>query len=74
MKQKDFAIILAPVFLLTVLWVIFEVYQSYTKSTITDPLTIQIVPIDGTFNEKAIDKLKNRDRIEPLYDLQIKEA
>lgn len=70
MKRKDFLIILIPAFIVTVLWVIFTIYHSLTTSTITDPLTVQIIPISGTFDQKAIENIKNRARIEPLYDLQ----
>jgi len=70
MKQKDLLIILIPTFILTVLWVIFSIYHNYTTSTITDPLTIQVVPIAGSFDTNAISKIKDRQLINPLYQSQ----
>lgn len=70
MKQKDFLIILIPAFVLTILWVIFSIYHNYVTSTIKDPLSIQILPIQGKFDTKTIEELKNRERVNPLYEAQ----
>lgn len=66
MKQKELLIILIPMFLVTVLWVIFNIYHNHVSSTITDPLTLQIIPIDGEFNITSLESIKDRKRIEPL--------
>jgi hypothetical protein len=71
MKQKDILIILIPLFLLTVLWVIFNIYHSYVTSTIKDPLTIQIVPIESKFDTATINSLKNRQKVDPLYEKSV---
>lgn len=71
MKQKDFVIILIPLFILTILWVIFSIYHNYATSTIKSPLTVQILPIEGSFNNNAIIKIRNRRRINPLYEAQV---
>ncbi len=71
MKQKDFLIILVPAFILTILWVIFSVYHNYVTSTIKDPLTFQTIPIDGKFDKLTIESIKNRQRVDPLYELII---
>jgi YbbR domain-containing protein len=68
MKQKDILLIIVPLFILTVLWVMFTIYHNYTTSTIQDPLSIQIVPIEGTFDTKTLDALKQRQSIEPDYE------
>lgn len=70
MKQKDLLIILIPSFLITILWVIFSVYHNYVTSTIKDPLTYQIIPIDGTFNMQGIEKIKERRNFDPVYTFQ----
>lgn len=70
MKQKDLLIILVPAFILTILWVIFSIYHSYVTSTINDPLSIQILPIQGKFDTKTIEDLKNRESVNPLYEVQ----
>lgn len=69
MKQKDFLIILIPAFILTILWVVFSIYHNYATSTIKDPLTFQTIPIDGKFDKLTIENIKNRQRIDPLYEL-----
>lgn len=71
MKQKDFLIILIPAFIITILWVTFSIYHNYSTSTITDPLTIQIIPISGSFDTNAISKIKSRQSVNPLFDSQI---
>ncbi|MBI2621138.1 MAG: hypothetical protein HYW63_00635 [Candidatus Levybacteria bacterium] len=70
MKQRDFLIILSSFFILTVLWVIFNIYHSFVTSTIKDPLSVQIIPIEGTFDLNTINKLKARKRVSPLYEIQ----
>lgn len=67
MKQKELVIFLVPMFLITVLWVIFNIYHNHVSSTITDPLTLQIIPIDGKFNRTSLESIKDRKRIEPLF-------
>jgi len=69
MKQKDFLFILIPLFILTVLWVIFSVYHNYVTSTIKDPLTYQIIPIEGKFDTDTLDQLEGRLRVNPSYEI-----
>lgn len=73
MKQKDLLILLIPMFLITVLWVIFNIYHNHVSSTITDPLTVQIIPIDGKFNRASLESIKDRKRTEPLFTAPIVE-
>ncbi len=68
-KQKDLLIILIPLLILTILWVIFNVYHNYVTSTIKDPLTVQIIPIEGNFDNKTIEQIRNRIRIEPAFEI-----
>lgn len=70
MKQKDFLIILVPLFILTVLWVVFNIYHNYVTSTIKDPLSIQIIPIEGKFDADTVNKIKNRKKVNPLFEIQ----
>lgn len=58
-------------FLVTILWVIFNIYHNYVTSTIVDPLTVQIVPIDGKFNKTSLESIKDRKRLEPLFTAPI---
>lgn len=65
MKQKQLAIILIPLLILTIFWVIFNVYHNHTASTITDPLSYQIIPIQGNFDQETINQVLERNRIDP---------
>lgn len=69
MKQKDLLLLLVPFFIMVVAWVIFNIYHSSVTSTISDTLNIQIKPINPTFDKKSIEAIKNRDNVEPIYDL-----
>lgn len=69
MKQKDLLLLLIPFFLMVIAWVIFNIYHSSVTSTISDTLNIQIAPINPTFDKKAIEAIKNRENIQPIYDL-----
>jgi len=69
MKRKDFLIILIPFFILTILWVIFNVYHNYVTSTIEDPLTFQIISIEGNFDEETLNNIQNRKRVIPKFEV-----
>jgi hypothetical protein len=64
-QQKQIAILLVPLFILTVCWVIFNVYHNYVSSTITDPLSYEIIPIKGNFDTDTINKIKERKKVSP---------
>lgn len=68
-KQRELIILLVPLLILTILWVIFNVYHSYVTSTITDPLSYQIIPIEGKFDDETIKQVRGRTRVETLYDV-----
>lgn len=69
MKQKELIYFLVPSFILTVLWVIFSIYHNHVTSTVEDPLTYQIEPIEGRFDTNTIDAIKNRQKVNPLYEV-----
>ena len=69
MKQKDILLIIVPTFVVIVFWIIFSIYHSFISSTISQPLDTQIKPIAPTFDTKTLDDLKNRSRVDPVYDL-----
>jgi hypothetical protein len=71
MKQRNLVIILIPIFVLTVLWVISNVYHSYVNSTIELPVADQIIPINGSFDTKTIEQIKTRARTSPLDEAPI---
>jgi hypothetical protein len=68
-KQKDFLLILIPAFILTVLWVIFSIYHNRVNSTLEDPLSSQIEPINGSFDTATIELIKARRKANPVYEI-----
>ena len=68
MKQKDIVFILASAFFVIIVWIIFSVYHNAVSSTISQKLNVQIIPITASFDLKTIDTIKNREKVEPLYD------
>lgn len=69
MKKREVLFILISILILVVTWVAFNIYHSSVTSTIPDSLSIQIEPIDATFDEKTIDALKKRDTVQGLYTI-----
>ena len=59
---------MVPVFILIVAWISFNIYHNAVKSTIPENLNIQIFPITPFFDTKTIEKIKNRQRVVPLYE------
>jgi|WetSurMetagenome_2_1015567.scaffolds.fasta_scaffold1840329_1 hypothetical protein len=66
--QRELLIILIPALILTILWVASNVYHNFATSTIQDPLTYQIIPIEGSFDKETIERTKTRIRVEPYYE------
>ena len=69
MKKNDILIILIPTFLFVIAWIAFSVYHNIVTSTISEELNMQILPISSNFDTKTIDGLKNRQRVEPVYQI-----
>ena len=69
MKQKDILFIVISTFVLSVLWIGFNIYHKMATSTISADLQISIKPIDPTFDFITVKKLKNREQITPVYEL-----
>ena len=69
MKYKDIIILLVSAFFLVVAWIIFNIYHNSVVSTAPEDLKKEIVPINPTFDQSTIDKLKSRAKISPIYDL-----
>lgn len=68
-KQLSFILIISFVFILA--WLIFNIAHDAVSSTISGNLNIQIAPISPNFDTTVIDKLKTREQITPI--LQINE-
>lgn len=70
MKQKDILIIVILLFVLVSAWIGESIYRSAVSSTISENINRDITPISPDFDTKTIDRLKSRDKIFPLYDLE----
>lgn len=62
---------MVPALILAVVWVLFNIYHNYVNSTITDPLTHQIIPIEGSFDSATIEEIKQRKRVNPSNEIII---
>lgn len=70
MKQKDVLIILALLFVFVAMWIGYSIYRNVTKSTISESINQNISPITSTFDSKTIDKLKQRQKINPSFEIE----
>ncbi len=69
MKRRDTLVILIPSFIFAIFWIGFSIYHNVITSTISQPLSVQIQPITPAFDTNAIDGLKKRETVTPLYEL-----
>jgi len=69
MKQKDVLITIIVLFIFTLVWIGFSIRHSAVSSTISESTNKDISPIAPTFDTKAIDKLKKRQKIIPSFEL-----
>lgn len=69
MKHKDIIFILLPTLILVFAWIAFGIYHNTASTTITGNLNKQIVPINPDFDMDTIEKLKQREFVEPIYEL-----
>lgn len=69
MKKNDLLIILIPSLLIVILWVIFNIYHSFVTSTIPTNLNYSIQFISPDFDSKAIENIKARQVVDPIFDL-----
>lgn len=67
MKQKDILLILGSLSIITVAWIIFNVYHTSVASTISDAVVTQVKPISPDFDTKSINELKKRQKINPNF-------
>lgn len=67
--QKDLLWISISIFVIVALWIGFNIHHSYVDSTITPSLQLQIAPIEPNFDTEALNKIKTRKKIVPVYQL-----
>lgn len=69
MKYKDIIILLVSAVFLVIAWIIFNIYHNSVVSTTPEDLKKETLPINPTFDQSTIDKLRSRAKISPIYDL-----
>jgi hypothetical protein len=70
MKQRDIITLLIPSFILILAWIIFSIYHSSVVSTIPPTVNVQISPIKPVFDMNTVSKLKQRQKVTPVYEGQ----
>lgn len=70
MKRKDILIILILLFIFVTAWVGSNIYHSIVSSTLSETVNQDISPISPTFDVKTINKLKERQKINPSFELE----
>ena len=74
MKQRDILFLSISVFALIAFWIGFSINHSLVSSTVSAPVQENIIPIQPNFDMKAIDAIKKRQRVEPLYEAEATSA
>lgn len=69
MKRGDIILLLSEIFILVVVWIVFNILHNSATSTISETLTENVLPINPDFDTKTLEGLKTRERVEPIYDL-----
>lgn len=70
MKQKDILVIIILLFIFALAWIGGGIYHSAVNSTISETTSKDILPIAPTFDTKTIDKLRERQKITPAFELE----
>lgn len=69
MKQKDILIIIILLFIFVLVWIGESIYHSTVSSTISETTSKDIAPIAPTFDTQTLNKLKERQKIVPFFEL-----
>jgi hypothetical protein len=69
-KRGHVLFLLISVFIVVTAWVGFNIYHTYVTSTISQDLQTAIMPISPGFDTAALDKLKARKNVAPIYQEQ----
>lgn len=70
MKRKDIIIILILLFIGIAAWIGSNIYHSAINSTISETINQDILPIAPVFDTEVINKLKQRQEINPSFELE----
>ncbi len=64
MKQREILFIAISIFILVLAYIGFSIYHNAVTSTIPSALSIQIIPIDPSFDLQTIDALTKRVHVQ----------
>jgi hypothetical protein len=67
MKQNEIALILFSILILVAIWIGSNVYHAHIESDSSGVQGIQVMTIDPKFEKEVIGRLKNRTKIDPLF-------
>lgn len=70
MKRKDIIFLTTATLALVLSWMLFNIYHASVSSTITPVQNIQIKPINPTFDTKIVEKLKKREKVSPIFEVE----
>ena|SRR5258708_4702487 len=70
MKKNDLLFILTSSCILVAVWIIFSIYHASVSTTINQTIVQEIKPINPKFNTAAVNQIKTRQQITPVYDLK----
>lgn len=70
MKKNDLLFLSIAIFLLVFAWTVFNIYHKAVKSTISQTINTQIIPINPNFDTKTLDQLKKRQKITPILEMK----
>lgn len=70
MKRREILFLIISTFVLVFVWVGFSIYHNAVTSTISQTLSIQIAPISPTFDMQTFEKLKEREKVSPLFEIR----
>jgi hypothetical protein len=71
MKQKDILVILILLFVFVVVWIGYTLYNSLVRSQLPESLAQDVLPIQPAFDTKTIEDLKQRQKLEPSFEIEI---
>ena len=69
MKRKDILFLSIATFIVVVVWISSNLYHKWATSTISEDVQKQLTPINPSFDTATIDKLKLRQKVNPVYTL-----
>ncbi|MEK7185980.1 MAG: hypothetical protein AAB675_01285 [Patescibacteria group bacterium] len=71
MKQREILLLSISVFLIIIMWIAFSIYHNLVISKIPQTTAEKIIPISPKFDTAAIDRIKNRQDVKPIFEIPV---